>query len=137
MFSRPRNTTKTRHSSSLGATLLARKDFSWRQPKCYSKRYHPCICFVHMLQSFKASLEDLQLNVDRFTIHFAALAWRPLLAQRGYAFLQIYVSRAKRKVLEALELPRDYRTLLTENDLQATIQAVRLLRPKSANYQDT
>ena len=41
------------------------------------------------------------------------------------SILQVYVSRAKRKVLEALDLPREYRALMTENDREATIQAVR------------
>ena len=39
--------------------------------------------------------------------------------------MQVYVSRAKRKVLDALDLPREYRALMTENDREATIQAVR------------
>ena len=37
------------------------------------------------------------------------------------------MSRAKRKVLEALDLPPEYRCLLTENDREAQIQAVSLI----------
>lgn len=38
--------------------------------------------------------------------------------------VQVYVSRAKRQVLEALQLPREYTSLLTDNDREAAIQAV-------------
>ena len=38
--------------------------------------------------------------------------------------MQVFVSKAKRKVLDALELPVDYKVLLTANDREATIQAV-------------
>lgn len=80
----------------------------------------------HHHNPYDSSIKDCHAQNDGFVCGLSVLYLSITQSTYAWAYmLQIYVSKAKRKVLEALCLPKEYRNLLTENDLEATIQAVR------------
>ncbi len=68
------------------------------------------------------------ISIDRSTSSLQFASRSSHNCRRKIFWVQVYVSAAKRKVMEALNLPQEYKALLTTDDKAALLHAVPLWR---------